>query len=378
MKFLHLANFNSTNIGNGALIFGTERVLREDLGADVAFTPEPWDEYVIENSFGPRKFDQGFVNLANRHDVLLVGGAVTFNGRQHLADAGMRFNLPLHLWKEITKPIVFYGNAARFWPAAIYHHTDRLREIIAYATENPRVLWGVRNDGTKHMLETLIGFPSDRIISLPDPGLFVPAETREYPEIEKGKVNVAVALNNEDEADRFPDPEKKRRFLAQFCAVLARLSTQWDLNIVFIPHYFDDYKIIAECVSLLPPALLHQRSVSTGLLKVPHTPYFYGRYAQMDLSFSMRIHSLSPAIGLGVPVIPLVSQPRVSDFLGDLGLADMGVDIFDPTFQENLYHKAAYALSHTDEVRRRLTALANNARGRLHDFNARLKQMLFS
>ena len=47
MRFLHLANFNSTNIGNGALISGTERILKEDLG-DVDFTPAVWDDYTFE------------------------------------------------------------------------------------------------------------------------------------------------------------------------------------------------------------------------------------------------------------------------------------------------------------------------------------------
>lgn len=376
MKFLHLANFNSTNIGNGALIFGTERLLREDIATDTAFEPEPWDEYVIENSFGPRAFDRGFVDLVNRHDALVIGGAVTFNGRQHLSNAGMRFNLPLELWKEIQKPVVFYGNAGRFWPGGIYHHADKLAAIMRYVTEHPRILVGVRNDGTKGLLESVIGFSSDRIISLPDPGIFVPVATGEYPEIEKGKINVAVALNNEDEANRFPDPEKKHAFLTAFCRVLERMTKDWDMNIVFIPHYFDDYKIIAECVSLLPSSIIHQRSVSAGLLKVPHTPYFYGRYAQMDLSFSMRIHSLSPAIGLGVPVVPLVSQPRVSDFLTDMGLADLGLNIFDLDFEEKLYQAAVQALSRKAEIQARLQQATDAARTRVRDFNTGFQGIL--
>ncbi|MEK7541719.1 MAG: polysaccharide pyruvyl transferase family protein [Patescibacteria group bacterium] len=376
MKFLHLANFYSTNIGNGALIFGTERVLREDIHPDIEFVPEPWDEYVIENALGPRKFDAGFADLVNRHDALLVGGAVTFNGRAHLADAGMRLNLPLRLWQEIRKPVIFYGNAARFWPGQTYHHRDRLRDILAYLGQRPDALIGVRNDGTKHLLESLVGFASDRIVSLPDPGLFVPAVPGEYPEIAKGKINIAVALNNEDEASRFPDPEKKQRFLNAFCDTLDRLSRTWDLNLVFVPHHFDDYKIIAECVALLPPALAHQRSVSCGLVTVPHTPYFYGRYAQMDLALSMRIHSLSPAIGLGVPVVPLVSQQRMSAFLDDMGLADMGLDIFDLNFAEKFYAAAHRALSDAVAARQRLRGAADAARERTRVFNREIRRLL--
>ena len=71
LRFLHLANHHSTNIGNGALIFGTERVLREDLGSDIEFIPVPWDDY----TFGLKEFDRKFVDLVNdTSDCLLVGG----------------------------------------------------------------------------------------------------------------------------------------------------------------------------------------------------------------------------------------------------------------------------------------------------------------
>ncbi|MDD4628520.1 MAG: polysaccharide pyruvyl transferase family protein [Candidatus Peribacteraceae bacterium] len=376
MKLLHLQNWRSTNIGNGALAFGTERVLREDLGKDLQFTPEPWDEYVIENTFGARKFDAGFVDLVNAHDGLLVGGAVTFNGRPHLTEAGMRFNLPLSLWTHIRVPVIFYGNSYRFWPKATYHNVEKLRETVRYIIETPRIFFGVRNDGTKEFLESLLGLRSDRIVPVPDPGMYVPVEEHDYPEFSSVRKNILLSINNEDESDRFPDAAGKTKFLESFAKALERIAEAFDVNFVLCPHAFDDYKIIAQLLDLLPPKIVHQRTLSTGLLPVPKAPYFYGRYARADLAMSMRIHSLSPAIGLGIPVIPLVSQNRVSAFLENIGLGDLGVDVFGADVEEQVFAKAAGALAHPDDATRKIRNAAAHSRQQTAAINDRVRQLL--
>jgi hypothetical protein len=39
IRLIHLANHGSTNIGNGALIQGTERVVSEDFPCDIEWIP---------------------------------------------------------------------------------------------------------------------------------------------------------------------------------------------------------------------------------------------------------------------------------------------------------------------------------------------------
>jgi polysaccharide pyruvyl transferase WcaK-like protein len=376
MKLLHLANWNSTNIGNGALVFGTERVLREDIEADMQFTPEPWDEYVIENTPGPRAFDERFVDTVNAHDGLLVGGAVTFNGRAPLNEAGMRFNLPLSLWPQIKKPVIFYGNSYRFWPGQTYHNLEKLRETLQYIVETPTIFFGVRNDGTKQFLESLLDMQSDKIVEVPDPGMYVPAEDHDYPELSPSKKNVLISLNNEDEEGRFPDAQKKQRFVQAMANTMEQLATEFDIQFILCPHYFDDYKIMSELIDVLPPKIVHQSTISTGLLPVSQAPYFYGRYAKADLALSMRIHSLSPSIGLGIPVVPLVSQTRVSDFLKEIGLHDLAVDVFEESIEEDLYTKTRYALENRSTIATKVQQAATLSRERTKEVNQTIQTLL--
>ena len=84
---IHLANTNSTNIGNGALIDGLESTIEEDFPVPVKWLREPWDDY----TFGFTDFDEAFVNKVNSSDGLIVGGAVAFNGRNYNQYTGTRF-----------------------------------------------------------------------------------------------------------------------------------------------------------------------------------------------------------------------------------------------------------------------------------------------
>jgi hypothetical protein len=126
LTLLHLANFGSTNIGNGALANGLESTLEEDLGRSVNWCREPWDDY----TFCKVDFDQVFPDKLNGSDGLIVGGAVTFNGRDYNARTGSRFELPFELWDKLEKPVVFFGLSYRNWPGQIYHHVDKLKRML--------------------------------------------------------------------------------------------------------------------------------------------------------------------------------------------------------------------------------------------------------
>ena len=403
LKLLHLANHNSTNIGNGALILGAERVLRKDLGQEINFMREPWDDY----TFGLKNFDGTFVDLINHEsDGLVVGAAVTLDGRAKFTHAGMRFNLPYELWSKISKPIVFYSISYRFWPYQPYHNLDQLKQAMVYILNSPKILFSVRNDGSKAWLESLLGYSSDKIVTIPDPALYVPNTDAWHPELADGKVNILISLNNEDamyrfggrlreHAWRYLSPlgeqwllnvwkyvpgwrEKKRQFLRRLAAALEKLSKDREVNFILCPHYFEDYRMMEDFVSFCSPRLAHQLLVSCGIPRLAQTPYFYDLYAQADVALSMRVHSMTPALGVGTPLVALVSQPRMAEFMTDAELQDFAVDIFDADLTERLYGLVTYLFQHRDKVRRKMKEARSNMRERTLAYNQRVASLIVS
>jgi polysaccharide pyruvyl transferase WcaK-like protein len=90
----------------------------------------------------------------------------------------------------------------------------------------------------------------------------------------------------------------------------------------------------------------------------------------------MRVHSMSPSIGLGVPMVPLVTQNRMVDFLKDIGLADLMVDAFDPDLAQQLSTAIDRTLGAPEIVRRRFADARQRMRERTREFNRKVQTLL--
>jgi len=399
LNLVHLANFNSTNIGNGALISGLEYLIESDLTRDIVWLREPWDDY----TFGLRQFDRQFVRLVNNSDGLIINGAVAIHGRDYLKETGLRFELPITLVEEIKKPVIFYGISYRHFKGQAFFHQDTLRNNLAYYAENPNIFLAVRNDGTKKWLrETLLlsDMALDKIHELPDSGVFVQAQAGCYPEILPGRKVIIFAANDEDAQYRYgeanvgntrdtgyslgqktihPDDrqwiQNRSRLIHAVSNALTKILRSSGAQLVLVPHYLDDLKFIASLVDSFEPRITHQSTITTGLMRGQGTSYFYGRYQQADLAISMRVHSMSPCIGLGVPMIPLITQARMWDFLSDVELDDLALDAFSADLEEKLIGQSLMLLADSSQERARFSQAKSMMREQARRINKQIGQL---
>lgn len=403
LRLLHLANHGGRNVGNAALILGLERVLSEDIAGDLTFVAEPWDLY----SRGVRRFDEAFVDRVNREaDVLLVGAAVAFDGGAQYTNTGFRFDLPLPLWDRLTVPIVFYGLSHRMLPHRRFHNPDALRRTLDRIVTDDRILFAARADGTKQWLEGMLGRPSERIHEVPDPAIFVPVEDSWHPELATDRPNVLVAVNAEDEDFRWalghrrrtlrrPDlssglrglapigsswgwREHRAAFVHAFTTGLARALDERGANIIFCAHDTFDVGMSYEISQRLPHTLQYDCAFASAALLPDKGRYFYDLYAKADLAISMRIHSMNPAIGLGTPVVPVVTGGRMRRFMADAGLSDLCVDAHADDVAVRLPALASAALDDPGAQRKRLAAATAALRERAAAFNRQVGSFIGS
>ena len=374
MKLLHLANFNSTNIGNGALINGLEHTIEEDFPVEVSWVREAWDDY----TFGKVDFDAAFVKKINSSNGLIVGGAVTFNGRDYNSRTGTRFELPFELWNKIDKPMVFYGLSYRNWPGQFYYHADKLKRMVETCLSSKKIIFSVRNDGTKDWLASITGIHSESIVEVPDTAIYVQPKIIRYPEIISGACNIIVSLNDEDSAFRYDERLGHSRdiLISNLVNVLERLSQRYTTNIILCPHYFDDFRMISDLIEKVKPKLAHQSIITSGMSRVNDADIFYGRYLSADLALSMRVHSMSPCIGLGVPMVTVTTQDRMTDFIERIGLREQAVSAFDPEMAEKLYERAVYTIDNGDKVRLNFEKTRRKLREQTRQFHSRINKLL--
>ena len=268
LKLVHLANFNSTNIGNGALISGLESLIPEDFPVPIEWLREPWDDY----TFGFKKFDRRFVNLVNAGDGLVVNGAVAIHGRDYLKETGMRFELSPALMAEVRKPVIFYGISYRHFQGQPFCNQEALRGYLAFLADRPNVFLGVRNDGTRKWLGQTLRLEEDvlkAVHEIPDSGVFVQARRGDYPEIAPGRQVMIFSPNGEDAPYRFGDPNRhgcrqssyvlngerepgldthwqanRARLVHALKNALTNVLKRTDAQLLLVPHYLDRKSVV--------------------------------------------------------------------------------------------------------------------------------------
>lgn len=356
---------------------GLEAVLSEDLPGRLEWIREPWDDY----TFGLKEFDSDFIKLVNQSDGLIVGGAVTFNGRDYNHQTGSRFELPFGLWSSIRKPVVFYGLSYRNWEGQEYHHRDRLIQLIEKILETPNMLLSVRNDGTREWLQRTTGIEED-FLEVPDSAVFVETDQQTNPrELEPNSKNIILSFNDEDASFRFSRrnsgiPDARDHVINQYVQAVERIADEFKVNFILVPHYFDDYQMISDFMKRLRPRIGHQMTVSTGLSRAKDTGAFYERYRRVDLAVSMRVHSMSPCIGLGTPMVALITQERMRDFMERVDLENVCVDAFDKDSGELLYERMSQSLNAPRSVTDQFGAVRDILRTQTRTFHRQIENLI--
>lgn len=320
MKIALLTNARSPNPGNWALTTGTINLLEKYFGENTEFHVIPWDDITFRDSI----FDDSFFSQVNGCDLFWVVGAVTFNGRAEHTRGGCRLNLSNEDLDRIKVPIVLGGVSYRHWPNQQYHNSEKLYRLLEYLTARKDCLLGMRNDDTVLWLKETIGFQSNKLVKFPDPGFFALSENTEY---EKTNSGIIVSMNNEDDSSRFQD----QFVMEDFAKTIAFLSTvfweKYNEIVTFAPHSFEDYQLFEKVFREVPKRRLHQDTNVMPILSGERNLHFYREYAKSRLVIASRVHSMSPALGMGIPTIVLSSQSRISHYIMELGFEDYLFDL---------------------------------------------------
>ena len=166
--------------------------------------------------------------------------------------------------------------------------------------------------------------------------------------------------------------------MKQLAAVLDDLAESTEASIVLCPHHHEDYQMIADLNRLASSRLKHQVLTGNWLPKATQAAIFYDFYRQVDLVLAMRVHAMSPSIGLGTPTIALSSQSRITDFMRRADLGEFALDIFAPSFAQDLNRLATDMLRSPKEYRDRIAAAVAGLREQARSANREIEELILA
>jgi polysaccharide pyruvyl transferase WcaK-like protein len=266
LKVLHIASF-SGNVGDNANHAGMRRILGQVLGKDITYTEleirKAYQNYPYSDKL---VFNNSFVELANKYDLILIGGGGFFTIEIEQSQTGTTIDMGKDILDKITTPLIFHGVGCDHDPinGAPKHLVKRFRSFIDTAIEKENCLVSVRNDGSSDILKRYFGSRYiDSVYTIPDGGFLSKAHSQYHPELpisDKGKV-IGINLAKDMMNYRFQFGSiNYDQFIQGLKGVITnKLHEDPELSIVLIPHIYSDLETVSDLFRSMEDPLRRNR-----------------------------------------------------------------------------------------------------------------------
>ncbi|WP_169717683.1 polysaccharide pyruvyl transferase family protein [Sporomusa silvacetica] len=354
LKILQLASFEG-NIGDNANHCGTRSTLAKNLGVELEFTNLEIREFYWKQ----RKFDDQFAELANQHDLVMIGGGNYFEMWVENSCTGTSIDISIDLLKKINTPIVFYALGCDPGQGVSEQNVSKFRDFLDYVLSLPQFLVSVRNDGSWDSVNQYIGKKyAERIYRVPDGGFFTQVENYFHPELPLGKQVVAVNIAGDMLDVRFKlDGISSKRiryeeFIIDFSQfVNDSLESNSELHFIFIPHIFRDIGVVSDILNAVNDSYRRNRITMAPYLHGKGAQeYIFDLYRKCDLVLGMRFHANVCPIGFNVPTIGLVNYIQIDNLYRELDLSERSVHVNEAGFSHKLNDMTRASLKNKEDI----------------------------
>ena len=402
LKIIQLAAYRS-NVGDNANIVGTRRLLNQNLGHEIEYT----DLEITDFLWGRKTYDDQFVDLVNRHELLLIGGGGYFELTRDETCSGTPLDISVETLSRISIPIVFNALGMDTAKGVNKERVEKFKRYLDYLLSSDRILVSVRNDGTTDTVRRLLGDDyADRLHQVPDGGFFTEVEDFDHVELPADKQVIGINLAGDMLELRFPAnggpgqlhtlQRMARKLIGhrvagddassveQFLIILGRLMNDRlardpDLHLVMFPHIFRDLHVIHKFISRV--------GVPYGRSRITVAPYAVGKrgqdymfdaYRKCELVLGMRFHANVCPIGLDVPTIGLVSYPQIEQLYHELNLDDRAVRVNQEDFTGPLGTLVDDSLINKANIKKRFALTRSRLLERANSFHKVMRDWLDS
>ena len=317
------------NFGDHALGVGLRNILLKYFKKNLLF--KSIDIHTLD-------IDEVFISQMNEDaDLMLVGGGGLIHG---FAGDKWMLHLPDELIQTIKVPIVCYGLG--------YNQFREESDLSPEILNNLKLLkekafaFSVRNDRSQRELKRLgINFEE-----VPDSGFFVDQNIPPSP-VEGKYVTIQLAYDMKE--NRGIKDEK----MIQNFAEITRYLLGKGYKVVFCPHVRKDCEISEAIVKEINQPgqvfmwnwyeMVREANTLNGLAYYKHASFVIG----------MRGHSQICPIGLGTPVISIVSHRKNIDLLRELGLEKYSIELLDAELVNKIKELIQDVEKNNDMIRQR-------------------------
>lgn len=343
LKVLHLASFHG-NIGDNANHCGTRAKISKNLDFEFAYT----NLEIRRFYWGELSFETDFVELANQHDLVMIGGGNYFELWVEKSHTGTSIDISLDALSKIKAPIFFNALGVDPGQGASASCVEKFKRFIDALNDKNQAFLSVRNDGSIFAVKEFLGEAyTECFHHVPDGGFFTsvdPLAAMPSTNFEDEFV-VGINLANDMPEHRFKaknDTDSNRltynEFVVKFGHMITEVLEQYpSAKIIFFAHIFKDLEVISEVLSHIKDSYRRLRvQVAPYASGFQAQDYVFGLYAKCRLVLGMRFHSNVCSISQNVPTVGLANYRQIYQLYNEIDIKDRLVAIDQPRFDTEI------------------------------------------
>ena len=278
----------------------------------------------------------GLLDAARKSDLIVVGGGGLFQDYWGVPDTLLT---PSHWGISFYNGIGFlaalYQKPFMIYSVGVGPLVSEEGKRLARLTFDLASAATVRDVESQETLISL-GIPRMRVSVVPDPALNLPLNTRLATKILRSEGNVqkrlpilGVCLRN------WTEGEKSDGWKAELAAALDQFLETHNAQVIFIPFQVSDHILENDHSAALGVTSMMLEKERVIVLPESYSPEVVkGLISHCRLIVGMRLHSLIFAASSEIPAIALVYDPKVSNFMGSLGLSEFALDLRTLTVEQ--------------------------------------------
>jgi polysaccharide pyruvyl transferase WcaK-like protein len=373
MKILHVATFIG-NIGDNASHIGFKEILEENLGTGHQIdTLEIRKTYAVYTLPDKWRFDMDFAKKANEYDLLLIGGGHFLDFWVKNSHTGTTLDISDEVLSALKVPIMIISMGCMHRTDVPEENVPKLRRFLDKLLERKQTAIAVRNDGSKKILKDIVGqVYFENIPEVLDSGFFYDTDAAIYTPSDKPYVIMNSTVDQLSMKSRIVGEIDSHMYVDEMGKVINHFLNETDLNVVFAPHIYADYKAI--------DTLLQQVNDFHIRTRITLTPYvqddfgcnmIFSAYKNSSLVVGMRFHANVCSLSMNKASVGVAATDRVVNAYNSIGLVDRIVQV-DKPFSEEIIRKSHHALQHRAQMQEECK---NNLSAKRLETKAIYKQM---
>ncbi|MEO6497705.1 MAG: polysaccharide pyruvyl transferase family protein [Mucilaginibacter sp.] len=332
MKILHVASFDG-NIGDNASHMGFRTLLSEVMDAE--YSIEQLEIRKFYNNYSlpdKQRFDEDFASLANKYDLLFIGGGGFLDFDIKGSATGTTIGISPQVLDKIKVPVIISSIGSNPRNEIPEGNIEKFSAFLDSFLAGKNRHLAVRNDGSREVIREVIGEKYyNAIPEVLDHGFFYDNDGSLYRPTEKDYILINTTSDQVQMKNRGIGEVNESSYVAEMGTVLNHIIHETPYDIVFAPHIYSDFKAID---SLLKN--VNDFHLRTRIVIAPYVQGNYGcnqifsAYKNSSLVLGMRFHANVCTIAMGNAGIGLGALDRISGMYKSLGMDDQFVTVDQP------------------------------------------------